>query len=185
MSNFWETGRIRLRAAEPEDWDGFYAFRQDSESMRRLSQVSAPQSRAAVKKEFEEATLKKPENDTFFLVIETLAGELIGGISTHDCNLRTGTFSYGVSVFPHQQRKGYASEAILLLLRYMFEERRYQKCTAEVFDYNPGSIALHERLGFQLEGRLRRMRYTQSQFYDIVVFGMTAEEFAASQGDRT
>ena len=43
----------------------------------------------------------------------------------------------------------------------------------------PTSIRLHEKLGFQLEGRLRRMIYTNGQFFDELLFGLTAEEFAA------
>ena len=76
------------------------------------------------------------------------------------------------------RRQGYASEAITLLLRYFFQELRYQKVTAHVYSFNEPSIKLHEKLGFQQEGRLRRMVYTNGQFFDEVLFGMTAEEFA-------
>jgi ABC-type microcin C transport system duplicated ATPase subunit YejF len=36
---------------------------------------------------------------------------------------------------------------------------------------------LHERLGFQQEGRLRRMFFVDGAYVDDVIFGMTAEEF--------
>jgi RimJ/RimL family protein N-acetyltransferase len=32
-------------------------------------------------------------------------------------------------------------------------------------------------MGFKLEGRLRRMVYTNGEFYDELYFGMTKEEF--------
>jgi RimJ/RimL family protein N-acetyltransferase len=38
-------------------------------------------------------------------------------------------------------------------------------------------MRLHESLGFQVEGRLRRMVYTDGGFHDEVVYGMTVEEF--------
>ncbi len=182
MSNFWQTERLRLRAVEPDDWSAFFEWNLDSEGARNLYLVPVPKSRAAEQKDTEEAALKKPDKDEFFCFVETLAGEAVGGISTHHCDLRCGTFMYGIFVQPEQQRKGYASEVVRLLLRYMFEERRYQKCTVEVFEYNAGSLALHQSLGFQQEGRLRRMRYTQGQFWDIFCFGITAEEFAARFG---
>jgi len=56
--------------------------------------------------------------------------------------------------------------------------------TVEVHANNPASITLHERLGFQLEGRLRRMIYTEGQYYDALCYGMTVEEFAAAHGTR-
>jgi RimJ/RimL family protein N-acetyltransferase len=76
-------------------------------------------------------------------------------------------------------RKGYASEAILLVLRYYFLELGYQKVTATVYSFNTPSISLHERLGFQPEGRVRRTVYTQGQHFDELIFGMTREEFEA------
>ena len=77
------------------------------------------------------------------------------------------------------QRRGYASEAIALVLRYYFQELRYQKASVRAYSFNEPSIRLHERLGFQLEGRLRREVYTEGRYFDVLVFGMTAEEFAA------
>jgi len=46
-----------------------------------------------------------------------------------------------------------------------------------VYDFNEPSIQLHEQLGFQREGRLRRHIYTAGRHHDEIVFGMTAAEF--------
>ncbi len=73
----------------------------------------------------------------------------------------------------------YASEAIVLVLRYFFEELRYQKVTVTVYSFNAPSIRLHESLGFQREGCLRRTVFTQGQHFDEIFFGMTVEEFRA------
>lgn len=95
--------------------------------------------------------------------------------------MRSGTFMYGISILPSYRRKGYASEAIRLTLRYYFNERRYQKCTIEVFSYNPASMRLHESLGFTLEGRLRRMVFSGGEFHDALYYGITCEEFRANE----
>jgi RimJ/RimL family protein N-acetyltransferase len=86
---------------------------------------------------------------------------------------------YGLSIRPAHRRQGYAFEAIPLVLRYYFHERRYQKVNAEVYAFNDASVHLHEKLGFVLEGRLRRMIYTNGQFHDALFYGMTREEFDA------
>ncbi len=83
-----------------------------------------------------------------------------GTINTHSCDPRHGTFGYGLAIAREHWRKGYASEAICLVLAYYFRELRYQKVTAHVYAFNEASIRLHEKLGFQLEGRLRRMIFT-------------------------
>jgi RimJ/RimL family protein N-acetyltransferase len=46
-----------------------------------------------------------------------------------------------------------------------------------VYEFNHASIALYERLGFQLEGRIRRMIYTQGRHWDLLHFGITSDEW--------
>lgn len=98
-------------------------------------------------------------------------------MSTSSCDRRHGTFKYGVAIFRGHWRNGYASDAIRILLRYYFEELRYQKVTAHVYAFNEGSIALHEGLGFVQEGRLRNMVFTMGQHFDEFIFGLTKGEY--------
>lgn len=106
----------------------------------------------------------------------------MGIINSHHCDRRVGCFEYGLAIHAEQRRKGYATEAVCLLVRYFFEELRYQKVTVDVFSYNVASIQLHEQLGFQLEGRLRRMLYTNGRYHDKLFYGMTQEEFKKRYG---
>jgi len=177
-NNFWETGRIRLRAVEPEDWEVHYHWDMDADMMRNLSELYFPSSKARTKKWAEEAALKAPDGDNFHMEIElNEIQKVIGVISAHHTDRRNGTFMYGIAIRPEFQRKGYATEAILLIMRYFFDELRYQKCHVDVHGWNAGSMRLHEKLGFTLEGQIRRAIYTQGQYYDRMIYGMTIEEF--------
>lgn len=176
--NIWQGTRVRLRGIAPGDAATFHAWNQDTEMSRRLYFIPFPTSEERERRWAEKMATAEPTGDAFHFVIETLGGEMVGSISTHNCEPRHGTFGYGVAVRAEKQRQGYASEAIVLLLRYYFRELRYQKVTAHVYSFNEPSIRLHERLGFQLEGRLRRMIHTDGQYFDELIFGMTAEEFA-------
>jgi Acetyltransferases, including N-acetylases of ribosomal proteins len=182
----WESGRVRLRPVRPEDGPTHFLWNRDSTMLRAVDRLYLPQSEQAARRWAEEAAARaaagEGEKDGFQFEIETLAGELVGSISTHHCDPRCGTFYYGVAVLPEHQRRGYATDAIRLVLRFYFGELRYQKVNAEVYAFNDASLCLHRRLGFREEGRLRRMVYTDGQFFDKVIFGLTAEEFAASEG---
>mgnify|MGYP001579874367 CR=1 FL=1 len=112
-------------------------------------------------------------------------GEVVGTLNTHDCDPRYGTFSYGLAIYRDQQHKGYASESIRLVLRYFFQELRYQKATVNIYTFNEASIKLHERLGFQHEGCLRRMHYTGGKYHDMRILGLTAEEFSVKEAHET
>ena len=178
--NAWQSDHIRLRGLEPADWETFFAWnRDDTEASRSLAYIWFPQSREASRQWTQGESVKRGENDQYFFVIETLAGVIVGTINSHSCEMRNGTFSFGVAIIAEHQRRGYASEAIILMLRHFFLERRYQKCTSTVFGFNDTSMKLHERLGFTLEGRLRRMIYSHGQHHDLLYYGITAEEFAA------
>src|SRR5579863_7060611 len=85
--------------------------------------------------------------------------------------------AYGIGVGPEHKGNGYAAEAVLLVMRFMFDERRFQKCEARVYDYNAASISLHRKLGFTEEGRLRRHLFLAGEYRDELMFGMTVEEF--------
>ena len=175
--NHWHSKTIRLRAIEPSDADFFYQWNLDCERARHLDFLWPPTSLASVRSWAEEQARKKLDGDCFHWIIETRDGIPVGTIATHDCSARCGTFSYAIDVAKEHRGKGYAGAAIWLVLKYYFEELRYQKVTAQVHADNPASLRLHEKLGFQQEGTLRRMHFSQGQYVDIVVFGMTIEEF--------
>jgi len=177
--NYWHGRKIRLRAIEAGDAQTIYDWNLDSERARLLDFVWPPSSLASVQAWVEtQSKQNRLEEDRYAWVIEDLLGNPVGTISTHHCDLRSGTFSYGIDIAAEHRRKGYAREAILHILKYYFEELRYQKVTVNVHSDNPASMRLHESLGFQLEGRLRRMVYTHGQYLDALWYGLTADEYA-------
>jgi RimJ/RimL family protein N-acetyltransferase len=48
-----------------------------------------------------------------------------------------------------------------------------------VYSFNEESARLHEKLGFQLEGRIRGTEFTDGALHDKLIYGITADEFAA------
>lgn len=178
-SSIWMGDGVRLRAVEPEDWQAFHAWDLDDASSRDAYEVPFPQSAAASRKWAEEQATADPGNDRFRWVIEDQEGEAVGTINTHTCDRRHGTFSYGIFVAAPYRGQGHAEAAIRLVLRYFFQELGYQKVNAHVYAFNHASAALHERLGFALEGRLRRNLFTEGRHHDVLAYGLLAEEFAA------
>lgn len=176
--SLWQGKLIRLRAIEPTDWETYFTWNFDDQQTRPLYFIPFPQSREAVRRWAEQESTQSLKDDNVRFTIARIADDVVvGDLGVHDADPRVGTFSYGINIKREEQRQGYASEAILLLLRYYFQERRYQKVTATVYSFNEASIGLHERLGFQLEGRLRRMVYTDGDYHDQLLYGLTVEEF--------
>ena len=168
--------RVRLRAYDPRDGEAFRRWvRDDTDSGRMNYEIPFPRSGALAGG----GELPPPQDDNFGFMVETLDGMLVGGVDAHDCNPRSGIFMLGIGIFPEARGKGYATEAVRLLLAYYFCEKRYRKCHSVVFSFNPPSIRLHERVGFTREARLRRMVYSEGAYHDELHYGMTIEEFNA------
>ncbi|MFI2352431.1 GNAT family N-acetyltransferase [Streptomyces sp. NPDC019443] len=92
-----------------------------------------------------EQAAAKADGDRFRLAVEAVdTGEMVGTVGFHEADPHAGRFMYGIAGADHQ-RKGHAAKAAVLL-RFMFAERRYHKCEAQIYAYNAASLALHRRL---------------------------------------
>jgi RimJ/RimL family protein N-acetyltransferase len=179
QASLWTGGKVLLRAYEPGDWEAERLFANSADE-RSGWKVWPPRSVEADKKWSQDASLERPEGDALVFRLAIARREdaaIVGSINVHTVDQTNGTFSYGVAVLSAYKGNGYAGEAILLIMRYMFDERRFQKCESGVCGYNSGSLALHRKLGFAEEGRLRRHVFVGGQYHDEVRFGMTVEEF--------
>lgn len=175
--NLWQGEKVRLRAFEPSDWEFFQACDRDTQTARDCYLIPVPRSDQAARDWAAREAAAQPVGDSFRWVIADLQGAPVGTLNTHTCDPRCGTFMYGLAIGVDYRRRGYASEAIRIVLGFYFNELRYQKATVSIYSWNTGSIRLHEKLGFQLEGRLRRMIYTKGEYFDELYYGITREEF--------
>ncbi|MBI5949109.1 MAG: GNAT family N-acetyltransferase [Chloroflexi bacterium] len=182
--NAWHGETVRLRAIEPSDWTVFRDIWLDTEAAQRQWLVQLPRGDEAIRKWVEERSLATPgrESDEWHGIIEDPEGQAAGEVMTVNCNLRDGVFDYGVGLLSAYRGRGYAFDAARVLLRYYFEERRYGKAQCAVADFNEQSLRLQRRLGFREEGRRRAAFFTGGESFGEVIFGITAEEFAAIHG---
>ena len=175
----WRGARVRLRAFALADAAAYAAWDDDSDQARALGENPFPRAPEGDRVWAEREAAREPDRDDRRLVIADRAGLVIGDLTVHGCDPRVGSFSYGVTIAAAHRGHGYATEAIGLLLRYMFGERRYQRASVTIAAWKVASVALHERLGFTREGTLRRAGYTGGAFHDQYVYGLLGEEWAA------
>ena len=179
MQNLFEGHLVRLRAIEPSDAETLFRHRQDTEISRRDARIQWPRSLATIRQRLENPG-DGQSTDDIQLAITTLDNQLVGGIDVQSTDRRNGTFSIGIGLAERSAwGKGYAKEAMLLILRAMFHERRYQKCNIGVYAFNVRALALYRRLGFQEEGCIRRNYFPNGEYHDEILLGMTREEFDA------
>jgi RimJ/RimL family protein N-acetyltransferase len=177
--DIWTGERVRLRGIEPEDWPAFREFDDVAAVQRNTWLVMPPRPAEGYRQWTREQASAKPDNDTFNLAIESQStGLLVGSIATNEVRPIDGHFGYGLGIGKDHQRRGYGRDAVLIVLRFMFTERRYVKCTVGVYAENKPSRAMHATIGFTEEGRVRRYRFAGGRHEDLILYGLTAEEFA-------
>ena len=180
---FWQGDKVRLRPLRLDDAEAAFIAGLDSPSRQVLQLgVELPTSVEGIRSSLEKLVDCKDANGIIIFTVETFDGENVGGLSYHSRDRKNGVFSFGVVIDRPHRQKGYAEDAIQILLRYGFRERRYQKCNSACVHTNEASIALHKALGFSEEGRVRRRWFFDGQYHDDILFGLTVEEFEAAAG---
>ncbi|MCR3923585.1 MAG: GNAT family N-acetyltransferase [Firmicutes bacterium] len=79
------------------------------------------------------------------------------------------TIEHSVYVHPYQQRRGIGSALLKEIMR-MAKEREYATMVAGIDASNKYSIAMHERLGFQYAGLIKKAGYKFGRWLDLAFY---------------
>ena len=96
-------------------------------------------------------------------------GELWPGESHH--------LVMGYTLLPDERRKGYGTEAVALLVDFLFLSADVGRISAFVDPRNIPSQRVLEKAGFVKEGTLRRGGFLRGKWSDFLLFGMIKEEW--------
>jgi RimJ/RimL family protein N-acetyltransferase len=101
----------------------------------------------------------------------------VGKITYFDLNTRNRSAEIGCLLDPAFRGQGYASEALGLLLTYLFGDLNLNKAMAQTGEFNSASIAMLKRWGFRQDGRLRQHHELDGVLHDDLIFSLLADEF--------
>jgi len=153
----------------------------DAEFMRLMElKPVRPLSPAMVKKQYEviEKEMDEDKNMFYFTIRARADDRLIGKavVEWIDWTNRNGFIRLGIGA-SEDRRKGYGSQALRLLLRYVFGELNLHRVTAVLPAYNEGAIRLFQKFGFMEEIRRRKALNRDGQFWDLLSFGLLNSEW--------
>jgi RimJ/RimL family protein N-acetyltransferase len=83
----------------------------------------------------------------------------------------------GFTLSPEHQGHGYATEAVRLLLAYLFTARGKHRIIAYCDSRNAASAALLERVGMRREGHLRESTWAKGEWTDDLVYALLQHEW--------
>jgi [ribosomal protein S5]-alanine N-acetyltransferase len=73
-------------------------------------------------------------------------------------------------------RKGYASEAVQLLVDYLFGTKKQQRIQLVIVPENSASRRVAERCGFTLEGTARGAFFNDGRSQDVLVYSLLRDD---------
>lgn len=147
--------RVSLRAIEPSDIDLMYDLENDT-SWWHLSNTVAPFSRFVLEQYFKHAHLDIYSAKQLRLMITANVGKKVETVGMIDLfefdpvNMRAGI---GILVDKKWQNKGYASEALVLLIEYGFNTLNLHQLYCSIGVYNDPSLKLFQKHGFKITGQ--------------------------------
>lgn len=133
-----------------------------------------PYTEADARKWIQYVQQKDPETN-FAIASET---EVIGGIGfelLEDVHCKTATIGYwlGESFWG----KGIVTRALRALTTYAFSHYDLVRISAGVFEYNPASARVLEKVGYTYEARLRRHVFKDGKIADMLLYAILKNEW--------
>ena len=140
--------RVRLRAVEPEDLDLMYLIEND-DSLWAYGSTTVPYSRYSLKQFIAESRNDIFQDGQLRLVVERVGdGEVLGFIDLQGLEVRHRRAEVGIVLLPGYQRKGFATDALVLLRIYAVQHLGLRQLIAIIGKRNEPAYRLFRRCGF-------------------------------------
>ena len=162
-----EGKNVNLRIVEREDlpllleWDSNPDFRGEFDQLREETKTDLEK-------------LYDNLKDSQWFIIEKKDGTKIGNIGHL---LSAGEVEIGYFVVPKERRKGYAGEAILIMVDYLFLSKDLERIQAKADPENIASCKALEKTGFKREGILRKTFFSRGKWKDDCMYSILREEW--------
>ncbi|WP_144896907.1 GNAT family N-acetyltransferase [Lutibacter sp. Hel_I_33_5] len=166
---------INLRALEPQDLDFLYQI-ENNESFWQVSHTQTPFSKYILKQYLENAHLDIFEAKQLRLVIEEKSSnKSIGMIDLFDFNPQHKRAGIGILIHPDSQQKGFATEALSLLIEYSFTHLNLHQLYANITSNNTKSIQLFTNQKFKQVGVKKDWIFNKGIYKDEILFQLIHE----------
>ena len=182
MTDIMETERLILRRFASSDGADLFEYLSDAETVKFEPYDAFSREQAEV-----EAT-RRAKDDAFWAVCLKDGGKLIGNLYfALKQPEQFKTWEIGYVFNKHFCGLGYATEAVIRVMRYGFENLGAHRIEAHCNPLNERSWMLQERVGMRREGHFPKKAYFQCDafgqplWHDAYAYGMLDEEWVHTQ----
>jgi RimJ/RimL family protein N-acetyltransferase len=164
-----EGKNLNLRIVEKEDLPLVAEWFNDPNFSGRFDPIDSQQSRTEIEKKY--GNLSSEEK---WFIIEKKDGTKIGFIGHFpDRN----NLEIGYALIPSERGKGYGTEAVLVMVDYLFLSKNIVRIQAGTNVENKASQKVLEKTGFQKEGINRKILFVRGKWTDFYNYSILREEW--------
>lgn len=172
------TSRLVLREFVEADWAGVLAYQQDPRYLRYYPWTDRVEADARA---FVELFLgwqsEEPRRRYQLALTLKRSGRLIGNCGIRRKPDNDWEADIGYELDPEFWGNGYATEAAQALVNHGFQELGLERISSWCIADNIASARVMERLGFRLEGVLRRNEFFKERWWDTLLYALLRDEW--------
>ena len=172
-----QSEKVKIRPMEMSDVPLLDVLRRSGDVLYNLSTWLPISDSLEAQEAYFEEKLKKGRSGELQFVITTQDDTVIGTTGIIMIDYRNAYAMVHIFVGAEYTGRGYGTEAMRLLVEFLFMEMNIQRVALNVFDYNERAMASYKKVGFVEEGRLRQHLYRAGKYHDIVQMAILKENF--------
>lgn len=163
MSSYIElkTERLLLRPIDKKDSESLFAYRSDYDMNSFIAKISTE--------------VNIPNTWSQFVIVDTKSSSIIGDVGVHFVD--ADQVELGVTLAKESHGHGYATEALKLVIDWLFTSLNKHRITTSIDPRNFKSIALVERVGFIKEAHFRESLFLDGEWVDDIIYAILRKEW--------
>jgi [ribosomal protein S5]-alanine N-acetyltransferase len=177
-----ETKRLILRKPKMSDWKDLLEGMSNLNISKNLEPVSFPYKKKDaqdfIKKRIKKWNKKEQDDFVFFIELKS-EKKVIGTMGLHNVDKFNGLSETGSWINEKYWRKSYITEAKIAVNEFAFNKLKLRKLHSPLFATNKASDATQKRMGYKLEGVLRKHSKCKAtnKIHDVKVYGLLKEDW--------
>lgn len=174
-----ETDRLILRKIKIEDASIAFNNWCNSDEVDKYVLWKKHQSIETTIEQYKKWLEEYDDEKTFRWIVELKdTHNLIGTIDVSKSFIKHASCEIGYCYSDKYWNKGYATEALKTVIKYLFEECDAELVNAEFMENNPASGKVMEKSGTKFEGRLRSRVIDKNNIRnDLLSYSITKDEY--------
>ena len=172
------TERLVLREFVIDDWPAVLAYQRDPRYLRFYPWTNRTEAQVRDFVEmFVQQQAERPRCKFQFAITFPNDDRVIGNCGIRCKPENDWEADIGYELAPEYWSRGYTTEAALAIVNFGFQMLKLHRISAWCIADNTASARVLEKVGMQLEGRLRENEYFKGRWWDTLLYGLLEREW--------